>query len=170
MMPNMPKTVDPKDIVSRVRGECLDIDFQNCSESSNETKVTNELRKPTVSQSQIGLARDAIYQKRVHLADTGCWLVKGSDGKTPYAVRLFPKETCSCPAVKACYHIMACKLMIGLSIEDITSSNNIGLLHKQVRQKQKEKPSGRKAPRKNDFKMTSTCIDIEDINQTARIL
>ena len=129
MMPNMPKTVDPKDIVSRANCECLDIDFQNSSDSNNETKVTNELRIPTAPQSQIVLDCDAIYQNRVHLVDTGCWLVKGSDGKIPNAV---PKEACSCPVMKTCYHIMACKLMIGLSVEDITSSNNIGLLHQQV--------------------------------------
>ena len=166
MMPNLPKTVDPKDIVRRARGECLDIDFQGKCENSDETKVTDHSRKPSAPQSQIGLARDAIHQKRVHLADTGCWLVKGSDGKTPYVVTLFPKETCSCPAVKACYHIMACKLMIGLSVEDITSSNNVGLLHQQIRRKQKEKPSGRKAPRKHDFKMQSN--DTEDTDQVAK--
>lgn len=163
MMPNLPKTVDPKDIVRRARGECLDIDLQDECENNDEPKVTDHSRKPSAPQSQIGLARDAIHQKRVHLADTGCWLVKGSDGKTPYAVTLYPKETCSCPAVKACYHIMACKLMIGLSVEDITSSNNVGLLHQQIRRKQKEKPSGRKAPRKHDFKMQS-----EDTDQVAK--
>ena len=103
--------------------------FKSCSESNNETK---ELKKPTVPQSQIVLACDAIYRKRVHLADIGHWLVKGSDGKTPYAVRLFPNETCSYPAVKACYHILDCKMMIGVSVEDIISSSNIGLLHQQV--------------------------------------
>ena len=117
----------------RARGECLDIDLQDECENNDEPKVTDHSRKPSAPQSQIGLARDAIHQKRVHLADTGCWLVKGSDGKTPYAVTLYPKETCSCPAVKACYHIMTCKLMIGLSVEDITSSNNVGLLHQQIR-------------------------------------
>ena len=53
--------------------------------------------------------------------------------------------------------------MIGLSVEDITSSNNVGLLHQQIRQKQKEKPSGHKAPRKHDFKMQS-----EDTDQVAK--
>lgn len=53
--------------------------------------------------------------------------------------------------------------MIGLSVEDITSSNNVGLLHQQIRRKQKEKPSGRKAPRKHDFKMQS-----EDTDQVAK--
>ena len=53
---------------------------------------------------------------------------------------------------------MACKLMIGLSVEDITSSNNVGLLHQQIR-----RPSGRKAPSKRDFKMQS-----EDTDQVAK--
>lgn len=67
--------------------------------------------------SQMGLARDAIQKKWVTQADTGYWMVKGSDGITPYAVTLFPKETCSCSPVGTCYHIMECKLMVGINIK-----------------------------------------------------
>ena len=38
-------------------------------------------------------------------------MVIGTDDSTPYAVRLFPKESCTCPAAGLCYHVIACKLI-----------------------------------------------------------
>ena len=120
LMPNMSKTIDPKEIVSRSRGEIL---------KSNVNSGELEIKQPSTSQeSQLGLARDALQKKWVTLADTGCWIVRGSDGVTPYVVTLFPKETCSCSAIKCYYHIIACKLMIGLSIDDVINPN-MSLLH-----------------------------------------
>jgi hypothetical protein len=40
--------------------------------------------------------------------------------------------------------------MIGLSVEDVEKPN-MSLLKQQQRRKNKEKPSGRKIPRKQDF-------------------
>ena len=98
----------------------------------------------------MALAHEAIRDKRVTLTEKGCWVVRAADNETPYVVRLFPKETCSCPAVKMCYHLMACKMMIGQDLYDGTKPN-MTLLQQKVRQKNKEKPSGRKAPRKKDY-------------------
>ena len=82
------------------------------------------------------------------LTDKGCWIVRATDDETPYAVQVFPKESCS---VKMCYHIMACKLMIGQEIGDLRKPN-MTHLNQKIRQKNKEKPSGRKLPRmKKDF-------------------
>lgn len=44
---------------------------------------------------------------------------------------------------------MACRLMLGQSIEQIEKPN-LTLLQQQNRRKNKEKPSGQKRPRKND--------------------
>uniref|UniRef100_A0A1X7UCY2 Uncharacterized protein n=1 Tax=Amphimedon queenslandica TaxID=400682 RepID=A0A1X7UCY2_AMPQE len=90
----MPKTLNPKEIVARSRGEVVtateDITFDD--------SLVKSFSKPATSQeTQIGLARDAIHKKLVALADTGCWLVKGTDEKgtdevTPYAITLRPEE------------------------------------------------------------------------------
>lgn len=85
----------------------------------------------------------------MQLVDTGTWIVKSADGSKPYLVTLLPKENCSCASKKVCYHVMACRLMLGQSIEQIKKPN-LTLLQQQNRRKNKEKPSGRKRPRKND--------------------
>jgi len=33
----------------------------------------------------------------------------------PHIMRLFPRESCSCPAPTSCYHITAARLAVGLS-------------------------------------------------------
>ena len=37
-----------------------------------------------------------------------------NDAITPRAVKLFPKETCSCSCTRTCFHITAGRLMVGL--------------------------------------------------------
>ena len=93
------------------------------------------------------------------MTDKGCWIVRGADDETPYAVRLFPKEICSCSAIKVCYHIIACKLMIGQKVDDNTKPN-VTLLNQRIRRENKEKPSGRKCPRKKDFNCVSKSTEI----------
>ena len=149
LLPNLPKALSPKEIVQRARGELL-----SSSETENQgscSLATNS--KPCHSMSQLGLAREAVDNKWVSLPEKGCWIVKGSDGSTPNVVTLHPKETCSCAATKSCYHIMACKLMLGQNAADIEDSTkpNASLLHRTNRRKNKERPAGRKQPRRNDF-------------------
>ena len=52
---------------------------------------------------------------------------------------------------------MACKMMIGQDLYDDTKPN-MTLLQQKVRQKNKEKPSGRKASRKKDYGKIATKI------------
>ena len=85
--------MDPKEIVARVRGDIIPTSEDLFKINSDSTKKESE------HSSQLSLAHEAICNKRVSLTDEGCWVVIGSDGVTPYAVRLFPKETCSCSAV-----------------------------------------------------------------------
>lgn len=152
LMPRMPKTCSPEDIVSRARGELLST---QCNKAGSKQATTTCTKSVATAKSQLGLAHDAVEKKFVSLAEAGCWIVKGTDGCTPYIVTLFPKETCSCPATKSCYHIMACKIMLGQKADDVVNPN-MTLLHQKNRRKCKEKPSGRKAPRKNDFSQTET--------------
>jgi hypothetical protein len=146
LMPFLSKVVTPEEIVRRARAELYSIDIEE-KDSDDES-----VKRQRDNYSQMSLAREAINNKWVTLADEGCWIVRGTDGKTPHAVTIFPKETCSCTHVKECYHIIACKLMVGQSVETTSKiKNSMQLLNQKHRTKQKEKPSGRKVPRKKDF-------------------
>lgn len=153
LMPFLPKTIEPKEIVAKAREailpSCAEI-YTTSSEDHSASAADKGTKRQMKSQSQLALAYEAINDDRVTLTEKGCWIVRGSDDETPYAVRLFPKETCSCPAVKMCYHLIACKLMIGQDVDD-NIKPNMTLLNQKIRRKNKEKPSGRKPPRKNDF-------------------
>ena len=75
--------------------------------------------------------------------------VLGTTGK-PHAVRLFPKESCTCPSTSQCYHILAVRMSVGL--EDFNSCRRINLT--QLRRNthpRTEKKTGRKAPRPGDY-------------------
>ena len=151
LMPKLMKCTDPKEIVERAKGSCQ----QLCQSSqSDQQQNTNTQSLSLTANTQVGLAIDAVNKKLVTLADAGCWLVRSVDGTKPYAVTLLPKESCSCAAKKMCYHIMACRLMIGQTVEHIQKPN-MSLLLEQNRRKNKDKPSGRKRPRKEDVDTTT---------------
>jgi len=166
LMPFLPKVVDPQEIVARAKGDIFcnlnneqSIDFV---ENENEDDNSGDQEKNRVPNSQLGLAYQAIQDKRVSIVKSGCWMVIGTDDTTPYAIRLFPKETCSCPAVNTCYHILACKIMIGQNVDPV-SNPNITLMQQKIRRKKKERPSGRKAPRAKDYH------PIQEINEGTAI-
>ena len=115
LMPSMPKTFGPKEIVNKSRGEL----FNECGKITSSPERNISTCKSS-SESQLSLARNAVEKNLFTLATSGCWIVKGTDGMTPYAVTLFPKESCSC-ASKSCYHIISCKLMVGQSPCDTLS-------------------------------------------------
>ena len=50
-----------------------------------------------------------------HDPQMGTFTVLGSTDK-PHVVRLFPTEYCSCPATKSCYHLLAVKISLGISV------------------------------------------------------
>lgn len=81
----------------------------------------------------------------------GVFTVLGTKGK-PHAIRIFPKESCTCPSVGRCYHILAVRMSIGL--EDINHKQKVNLT--QLRRNTRcrtEKKSGRKAPRPGDYEI-----------------
>ena len=53
--------------------------------------------------------------KIVHNPQLKVFTVAGS--KDFYATKLYPKESCTCPAKKDCYHIIAAKISIGMNVE-----------------------------------------------------
>lgn len=148
LMPKLTEVIEPKEIVERARGNCLELNVMKSVESE-EAEDHNTQSVSLKENTQIGLANDAVKKKLVGLVDTGCWIVRSADGAKPYVVTLFPKEECSCASKKLCYHVMACRLMLGQTIEQVQKPN-VTLLQ-QNRRRNKEKPPGRKRPRKNDI-------------------
>ena len=155
LMPILPKVIEPSEIVSRAKGDifCHLHEGKDSSTSGSDNFTytdDNDNIKVNQGSSQLGLAYQAIQNKQVSLVNSGCWMVIGTDGTTPYAVQLFPKETCSYPSASTCYHILECKIMIGQNV-DAVSNPNMTLLQQKSRRKNKEKPSGRKTPRLKDY-------------------
>ena len=79
--------------------------------------------------------------------------VLGTTGN-PQAVRLFPKETCTCPSASLCYHIMAmrmsewinrnlCQKLSYVDQQKPLSKVKLSRLRRNARSK-KDKTSGRK--------------------------
>ena len=128
---------NPKEIIIKAREYTLPSFEENRTTNSGPALADDPASTLSINKqkpkagSQLALAQEAINGKRVTLTDKGCWIVRGTDDETPYAVRLFPKEVCSCTAIKMCYHIIACKLMIGQNINDNTKPN-MTLLNQKI--------------------------------------
>ena len=61
----------------------------------------------------------------------------------------YSPETCTCPSTTTCYHILACRLSLGLKVEDKRSAVNLTQLRRNAR-KRVEKKCGRRCPRPGD--------------------
>lgn len=80
-----------------------------------------------------------------HDPKMGTFTVLGSTGK-PHVVRVFPSEYCSCPSTATCYHIIAVKISLGISMDKERKKVNLTQLRWNTRAKSQKK-SGRKRPR-----------------------
>ena len=67
----------------------------------------------------------------------------------PPLVRIFPRESCSCPARTSCYHITAARLAVGLSNSGRPTRRPLNLTRRN-KQRRADKTSGRKHPRAGD--------------------
>ena len=143
--------VRPHDIVTRIREK----DDITSTADSNRSQLPQEedhtqAHKPPSALSQLERARIILesgkisFDPKLHLFN-----VLGS-GDRPYVVRLFPRETCSCPSSGSCYHIIAVKMSIGSNTDAKQVRRlNLTMLRKKTRSR-KDKTSGRKRPRKAD--------------------
>ena len=52
----------------------------------------------------------------IHSPSLGVFTVIGTGGNAN-AVRLYPKESCSCPSTTRCYHILAARMSVGLEAD-----------------------------------------------------
>ena len=87
-----------------------------------------------------------------HNPRLGVFTAVGTGGSA-HAVKLFPRESCTCPSTKQCYHILAAKMSIGM--EDVQSRRRVNLTQLRRNARQRPKRSGRKAPRPDDYEITS---------------
>ena len=102
------KFYKPEEIVARLKGEIR--------ETNEEQDIENNHELPN-ALSQEARARKLIEDGEiVHNAQLKVFTVSDSLGHH-YVVTLHPKESCTCPAKKGCYHIIAAKMSIGMALE-----------------------------------------------------
>ena len=90
LMPFMPKTIDPKEIVIKAREYTLPPFEENCTTNSGSALTDDPASIATSSinkqkpkaDSQVALAQATINDNHVTLADKGCWIVRGTDDET----------------------------------------------------------------------------------------
>ena len=141
LLPYMDIAPSPEDIVEIVRkGIAVTVQADDATSCSNSVRPAD---------SDVMMAHAALANQRVKLVENGSWMVTDNDRLSACAVRLFPKETCSCSSTRTCHHIMACQIMLGLPIE-VSGKTNLSEMRRKDRQK-KERPAGKKRPRKCDF-------------------
>jgi len=137
------KVYKPEEIVARIKGEIRE---------TNEEQNVESTQKLPDSLSREARARKLIEDgKIVHNAQLKVFTISGSSGHH-YVVTLHPKESCTCPAKKGCYHIIAAKMSIGIAVEPKQPTFvSLAQLRKNARISRKEKKSGSKKPREGDY-------------------
>ena len=130
----------PEQIVERIKGNPKETTTKN---------IAPKPQKPPKALSQRERARRLIEGKKICFEPTlHTFTVIGSE-EHPHVVRLFPKESCSCPSTTQCYHILAAKMCIGMESDSQKGKINLTQLRRNVRSRT-EKKSGRKRPRPGD--------------------
>lgn len=96
----MPRSVClPDQIVDMIQGGKLELPQQEDVVPDDATRIddaTDGIRTDGMLQSQRGMARAVILEKRIiNVPEAGAWVVTGSKNDK-YAVSLFPEEKCNC--------------------------------------------------------------------------
>ena len=105
----------PEDIVRQIKGELVNDLSTTCG--------SQDTAKPSHSQvtSQESRARKQLDEgKVVDDPSLKVFTVKGIN--KAHTVTLFPKETCTCPSIVTCYHIIATRMSVGINDEKSPSS------------------------------------------------
>lgn len=132
--------ISPQHIVERVRAEeAKSIDIEsNCEEFKPNKKSID--KHPS---SQTARAKLVLSENRISFdPKLGVFIVKNSEGHHN-AVKLFPKQSCTCPSTSECYHIISAKMSLGLQSKQSELTINLSQLRQNTRSR-KEKKSGRK--------------------------
>ncbi len=99
-----------------------------------------------------------------HNQNLGVFTVKGTTGNA-HAIRLFPSESCTCPASGGCYHILAVRISVGLEDKVKLKKINLTQLHRNTRYRT-DKKSGRKAPRPGDCDINPAPDSVHEVKQS----
>ena len=143
--------VDSKPDVESLTHESESVEEKLNLTNHNECKENRPINSKYMTQ--YALAATVIEENRIiHVLKMSTFLVSGTNDDK-YAVTLFPKEKCQCPASGNCYHILAAKMSIGKPIEEQKRNINLTQLARNKR-KRADKNAGRKKPRRLDYEVT----------------
>ena len=107
----------PEEIVQRIRQHLNETSPSEATKGSC-SKVTDEKGHRIGQLTQNERARRVIDENNISLdPNLKTFTVMGTD--RPHVVTLFPKESCSCPSTSTCYHILAAKLSIGETSDNV---------------------------------------------------
>ena len=111
----------------------------------------------TKARAKLVLKEDNItFDTKLHVFN-----VKGLSGTTR-VVTLFPKQSCSCPSMGGCYHLIAAKLCAGMHVSFNKEANvSLSQLRRNNRSRS-DKKSGRKRPRPKDIDPEGSMIHMCD--------
>ena len=155
--------IAPQEIVNHIKNQRVMV----AKEAAKiQFKEESEPATPSNNLSQLDRAKRIIEEKRISFdPNLHTFTIIGSEGR-PQAVKLFPKEICTCPATNTCYHILAAKLSIGL--ESTLNSSKQTLNRTQLRRNarsRKEKRSGRKSARPGGYSVEPASDTLVDNSQ-----
>ena len=127
---------------------------QNAKKEATGPDISNTGDQTTAQSrnlSQLERAKCIVEEERISFdPNLHTFTVIGSEGR-PQVVKLFPKQSCTCPSTSTCYHILAAQLSVGLEKADNSKQRlNLTQLRRNARVR-KEKRSGRKCPRPGDY-------------------
>lgn len=115
--------------------------------SSSDHETEQQLPKPFESQEE--MAEKVVKSEGVRFVpDLKAYMVRGVRGKT-YSVTLHPKEECHCPSTATCYHILAAKIYIGMSVKSEKEERKLVSLMRYKSRPRSQKKIGQKKPKKS---------------------
>ena len=134
-----------------------------CTQNEQETTVLDNITidKDSASEngstkrfeSQEDLAEKVVKAGGVKFVeDLKAYMVEGVGGRK-YSVTLHPKEECHCPSTATCYHIMAAKLFIGMTIKSEKEEWKLVSVMRYKSRPRSQKKIGQKKPKKTDFEI-----------------
>ena len=117
-------------------------------ENDNDRQTQTEEAPPATAHaenpipSQMARAQLVLQNKNCsYQADLKTFVVQGTS--CAHAVKLFPQASCTCPAKKECYHILAAKLYMGIEVKNKRKRITMTQLRRNLRPKS-SKRKGRK--------------------------
>ena len=144
-----PGTGNDPDALHPGTGTNTDEDPTMVDRSSEDNNVQQPFQKPFESQAE--MAERVVQADGVRfVSDLKTYMVQGVKGKT-YSVTLHPKEICNCPSTATCYHILAAKMYICMSVKSEKEERKLVRLMRYKSRSQKK--MGQKKPKTSDFEV-----------------